>query len=140
MEEIYLDHAATTPVDPGVIEVMQSVIKEAYGNPSSVHSHGRKARKLMDEARNTIAKSINAGEKEVFFASGGTEADNMAIVGTAFANRKKGNHIITSAQEHHAVLHAAEFLEKAGFDVTYLPVDESGRISPDTVKAALRGD
>src|SRR5699024_11039844 len=117
-----------------------SAIKEAYGNPSSVHSHGRKARKLLDEARNTIAESINASEKEIYFTSGGTEADNMAIIGTAFANRKKGNHIITSAQEHHAVLYAAEFLEKAGFEVTYLPVDESGRIAPDTVKTALRED
>lgn len=140
MEQIYLDHAATTPMAEEVTKEMTTVFNEIYGNPSSVHSHGRKARKLLDEARNTIASSINANEKEIIFTSGGTEADNMALIGTALANREKGNHIITSAQEHHAVLHAAEQLEVLGFDVTYLPVTEDGRVSPERIKESLRED
>lgn len=140
MEEIYLDHAATTPISIEVTNEMTAVFNEVFGNPSSVHSHGRKARKLLDKARNTIAESINANEKEIFFTSGGTEADNMALIGTALANRELGNHIITSAQEHHAVLHAAEHLETLGFDVTYLPVNESGRIDPKAVEEALQDD
>lgn len=140
MKEIYLDHAATTPMAEKVTNKMTAVFSEIYGNPSSVHSHGRKARKLLDEARNTIALSINANEKEIFFTSGGTEADNMAVIGTALANREKGNHIITSAQEHHAVLHAVEQLEVLGFEVTYLPVSENGRVSPEKLKRALRDD
>lgn len=140
MKEIYLDHAATTPMAEEVTKKMTVVFNEIYGNPSSVHSHGRKARKLLDEARNTIASSINANEKEIFFTSGGTEADNMAVIGTALANREKGNHIITSAQEHHAVLHATEQLERLGFEVTYLPVNQNGRIAPEDLKKALRDD
>lgn len=140
MKEIYLDHAATTPMEEKVTKKMTAVFNEIYGNPSSVHSHGRKARKLLDEARNTIASSINANEKEIIFTSGGTEADNMAVIGAALANREKGNHIITSSQEHHAVLHAAEQLEVLGFEVTYLPVNEHGRVAPEKLKKALRDD
>lgn len=140
MEEIYLDHAATTPMALEVVAAMTSIFNEVYGNPSSVHAHGRKARKLLDQARNTIAASIHANEKEILFTSGGTEANNMALIGTALANRKQGNHIITSVQEHHAVLHAAEYLETIGFEVTYLPVDENGRVAPQDLAAALRED
>lgn len=140
MEEIYLDHAATTPMAKEVAEVMVSVYQEVFGNPSSIHSFGRKARKLIDEARETIASSIGANEKEIYFTSGGTEADNLALIGTALRNRDKGNHIITTQQEHHAVLHTAEYLESIGFDVTYLPVDETGRVSLNEFKQALRTD
>lgn len=140
MKEIYLDHAATTPLAKEVVSVMTSVNEEVFGNPSSVHSFGRKARKLLDEARRLISASIGADEKEIYFTSGGTEADNLALIGTALRNREEGNHIITTSQEHHAVLHAAEYLETLGFDVTYLPVDETGRISPEDVQRALRDD
>lgn len=140
MEAIYLDHAATTPMSE---EVKEAVCREAdayFGNPSSIHSFGRRARKLLDEARKVIAASIHASDREIIFTSGGTEADNMALIGTALARRHEGRHIITTAQEHHAVLHAAEHLEKQGFDVTYLPVYENGKISPADLNAALRPD
>ncbi|HLR61072.1 MAG TPA: cysteine desulfurase family protein [Lentibacillus sp.] len=137
MENIYLDHAATAPMDRRVIEAMTPVMTEVFGNPSSVHSFGRKARQYLDEARRTMAGSIQANEKEIVFTSGGTEADNLAMLGTAMANKEKGNHIITTVQEHHAALHTAEFLEKQGFDVTYLPVDETGRVSVDELEDAL---
>ena len=140
MEQIYLDHAATTPMDERVIETMYPVYKEVFGNPSSVHSFGRKARQLLDEARRVMASSISANEKEIIFTSGGTEADNLALIGTALANRDKGNHIITTNQEHHATLHTAEELEKQGFKVTYLPVYENGKISADDLKDALTDD
>src|SRR5690606_14715856 len=119
MKRIYVDHAATTPVHPEVIRVMTDTMTSIIGNPSSIHAHGREARQIVDQARTTAAKSINAKFQEIIFTSGGTEADNMAILGTAWANRHRGNHIITSAIEHHAVLHTCEFLEKNGFDVTY---------------------
>ncbi|MDY0396834.1 cysteine desulfurase family protein [Virgibacillus halophilus] len=134
---IYLDHAATTPVAREVAEVMHEVHLEEFGNPSSVHSFGRKARRIIDEARLTMASSIGANEKDIIFTSGGTEADNLALVGTAMANKKNGNHVIISAQEHHAVLHAAEFLENIGFQVTYLPVYPDGKILISDLKAAL---
>ncbi|WP_010531086.1 cysteine desulfurase family protein [Lentibacillus jeotgali] len=137
MEYIYLDHAATAPMDQRVIEAMTPVMTEVFGNPSSVHSFGRKARLYLDEARRTMAGSIQANEKEIVFTSGGTEADNLAMIGTAMANKEKGNHIITTVQEHHAALHTAEFLEEQGFDVTYLPVDETGRVSVDELNDAL---
>lgn len=137
MEAIYLDHAATTPMHPDVIDVMHQVAKEVFGNPSSVHSFGRKARRLLDEARETLAQSIGADEKEIIFTSGGTEADNLALIGTALANRNRGNHIITTQQEHHAALHTVEYLESAGFSVTYLPVYEDGKIKAEDVKEAL---
>lgn len=137
MKEIYLDHAATTPLHPEVLEKMNAVYNDEFGNPSSIHSFGRRARKNVDQAREIIAKSIGANEKEIIFTSGGTEADNLALMGTALANRDKGNHIITTEQEHHAILHTAQFLESIGFDVTYLPVRESGRIAVEDLANAL---
>ncbi|WP_188453550.1 cysteine desulfurase family protein [Virgibacillus oceani] len=137
MEHIYLDHAATTPVNKQVIDVMYPIYERVFGNPSSVHSFGRKARSLLDEARRVMANSIHANEKEIVFTSGGTEADNLALIGSAFANKEKGKHIITTVQEHHATLHTAEFLEKSGFNVTYLPVYENGSISIDDLRNAL---
>ncbi|RYG74786.1 cysteine desulfurase [Lentibacillus lipolyticus] len=137
MEHIYMDHAATTPMDKRVAEAMTPIFVDVFGNPSSVHSFGRTARQYLDGARRTMARSIHADEKEIIFTSGGTEADNLAIIGTALANRHKGNHVITTVQEHHASLHAAQYLEKEGFDVTYLPVDEKGIVSLDKLKDAL---
>ncbi|MEH7250545.1 cysteine desulfurase family protein [Neobacillus niacini] len=140
MERIYLDHAATTPMHPGVIEKMMEVMNHNFGNPSSIHSFGREARHYIDNARETLARSIGAKENEIIFTSGGTEADNMVLFGVAESNHKKGKHIITTSVEHHAVLHACQRLEKMGFEVTYLPVDESGEISLDELQKALRED
>ncbi|TLS39289.1 cysteine desulfurase family protein [Pseudalkalibacillus caeni] len=140
MEAIYLDHAATSPVHPDVVEVMIPSLKENFGNPSSIHRFGRSNRHVLDEARSTIASSVGAHPKEIVFTSGGTEADNMAIIGTAMANKDKGKHIITSQVEHHAVLHACEHLETLGYEVTYLPVNKEGRVSVEELKAALRED
>ncbi|MFG6114226.1 cysteine desulfurase family protein [Halobacillus sp. MO56] len=140
MKAIYLDHAATTPMHPKVIESMLPVYQDVFGNPSSVHQFGRKARRILDEARRTIAESIGANEKEIIFTSSGTEADNLALIGTARANRGKGAHIITTAMEHHATLHAAEQLEKEGFRVTYLNPDKSGLIRIEELEAALTED
>ncbi|SOC36389.1 cysteine desulfurase family protein [Ureibacillus acetophenoni] len=140
MNAIYLDHAATSPVHPEVINVMTKAMSEVFGNPSSIHTVGRTSRKVLDDARQVLAKSIGAKDNEIIITSGGTEADNMAIFGSAYALRDKGKHIITTQVEHHAVMHACEKLEKEGFEVTYLPVDRSGRISIDTFKNALRED
>ncbi|WBX79053.1 cysteine desulfurase family protein [Virgibacillus salarius] len=137
MEQIYLDHAATTPIHQDVLDTMYNVEKEVFGNPSSVHSFGRKARHLLDEARLVMARSIQAKEREIVFTSGGTEADNLALIGAALGNRDKGNHIITTVQEHHAVLHTIEKLEAEGFSVTYLPVDQDGLVSTEDVRRAL---
>ncbi|GAA0442693.1 cysteine desulfurase family protein [Lentibacillus halophilus] len=137
MERIYMDHAATTPMDKRVAEAMTPIFTEVFGNPSSVHAFGRLARQYLDSARRTLARSIQAREKEMIFTSGGTEADNLAIIGTAMANRDKGNHIITTMQEHHAVLDAVQYLEEQGFHVTYLPVNETGIVSVDKLKEAL---
>jgi cysteine desulfurase len=125
MERIYLDHAATTPMHPRVIEKMMEVMNHNYGNPSSIHSFGREARHYIDLARETLAKSIGAKENEIVFTSGGTEADNMALFGVAESYQHKGKHIITTQVEHHAVLHACQRLEKMGYEVTYLPVDKT---------------
>jgi cysteine desulfurase len=135
-----MDHAATTPMHPSVIEQITRTMTDHFGNPSSIHSYGRDARKLVDEARIGIAQSIGAQETEIIFTSGGTEADNYAIFGIAEANREKGKHIITTVIEHHAVLRACQQLEKRGFDVTYLPVDETGVISLEDFKQSLRDD
>lgn len=140
MQTFYLDHAATSPVHPEVIEKMTEAMTNVYGNPSSIHAAGRYARKVLDEARSILARSIGAKDTEIIFTSGGTEGDNTAIFGVAQALKSKGKHIITTAVEHHAVLHSCEQLEKAGFEVTYLPVDETGRISVESVKEALRED
>jgi cysteine desulfurase len=107
---------------------MNSTYSQAYGNPSSIHAIGRRAKGYVEEAREIIADYIGADAKEIYFTSGGTESDNWAIKGTAFAKQDKGKHIITSCIEHHAILHSCEFLEKFGFEVTYLPVDEYGSI------------
>lgn len=140
MESIYLDHAATTPMHPKVIEKMQAVMGEVYGNPSSIHQFGRSARAMLDENRRYIAGSIGADEKELYFTSGGTEADNLALIGVALANQNKGKHIITTAIEHHANMHAAEHLESLGFDVTYLPVNEAGYVNPADLEKQLRDE
>ncbi|HBM3907422.1 TPA: cysteine desulfurase family protein [Listeria innocua] len=137
---IYLDHAATSPIHPEVIQTMLGAITNTYGNPSSIHYAGREARKALDEARHTIAQSIQAEEKEIVFTSGGTEGDNLALIGTALAHKENGKHIITSQIEHHAVLKTCEYLETQGFEVTYLPVDEHGIVSSESVQKALRPD
>ncbi|TAA66866.1 cysteine desulfurase family protein [Planococcus salinarum] len=138
MNRIYLDHAATSPVHPEVVELFSKRLAEVYGNPSSIHGAGREARKVLDEARSVLAKSIHADDPEIIFTSGGTESDNLAIFGTAL--KKDGRHIITSQVEHHAVLHACRKLEQDGYEVTYLPVDTNGHVKPDDVKKALRND
>ncbi|MCY8549638.1 Cysteine desulfurase IscS [Bacillus licheniformis] len=140
MERIYLDHAATSPTDPRVVEKMLPYLTENFGNPSSIHSFGRESRKWLDGTRELIAREIGAHPNEIVFTSGGTEADNMAILGSALAREKQGRHIITTKIEHHAVLHTCNRLEEMGFDVTYLDVDESGRISAERVKDALRDE
>jgi cysteine desulfurase len=137
MKRIYFDHSATTPVDPTVAEVIVEHMTEKFGNASSVHSFGREARKAIEEAREKVAALINAEPNEIFFTSGGTEGDNLALKGVAYANRKKGNHIITSTIEHHAILHTCEYLEKQGFTVTYLPVDEYGMVRVEDVANAI---
>ena len=138
MRRVYLDHAATTPVHPAVIETMNRYMSEYWGNPSSIHSFGREARAGLDEARAQVAALIGADPEEIVFTGGGTEADNLAIKGTAWALRDKGTHIITTQVEHHAVLHTVEWLEKQGFQATYLPVDPYGMVDPDEVEAAIR--
>ncbi|PEQ96732.1 cysteine desulfurase NifS [Bacillus sp. AFS006103] len=140
MERIYLDHAATSPMHPRVIEKMLEAMNLTFGNPSSIHSFGREARQQIDLARSVLANSIGAKDNEIIFTSGGTEADNMALFGVAETYQHNGRHIITSDVEHHAVLHACKKLEKVGFEVTYLPVDETGRISLSELRAALRDD
>lgn len=138
MNRIYLDHAATSPMHPEVAETFSHALGTVYGNPSSMHGTGRVARKALDDARRIFARSINANDPEIIFTSGGTEADNLAIFGTAA--KKPSGHIITSAVEHHAVLHACEKLEREGYRVTYLPVDENGLVQAEDVKNALSSD
>ncbi len=139
MERIYLDHAGTTPMHPKVMEAMQPYFREKFGNPSSLHTPGQEAAQAVAEARASLAELLDvAYPDEIVFTSGGTESDNTAILGTLFALKKKGNHIITSAIEHHAVLHACQFLEKQGLaKVTYLPVDSTGLVDPEDVKKAI---
>jgi len=134
---IYLDHAATTPVHQEVLDVMYPLFTQNFGNPSSLHEYGRKARNLTDTARRYLAGTINAKEHEIVMTSGGTESNNIAVSGTALENEYKGNHIITSSQEHHAILHIMEYLISRGFHVTYLPVDESGLINVNDLKRTL---
>lgn len=137
---IYFDHAATTPISKNVQEVMYHMQQKLYGNPSSIHQAGREAKFHLEEARHTIASSIHANGGELFFTSGGTEANNLAIIGAALANKHKGTHIITTSQEHHAVLHVMAYLETIGFSVTYIQADESGRILTKDVKEAIQAD
>jgi len=132
-----MDHAATTPTDIKVVKEMELYFTQKYGNPNSIHSFGQEARDAVRESRKKIAHLIGADPSEIIFTSGGTESDNHAIKGIAWANQKKGNHIITSKIEHHAVLHSCHFLEKYDFNVTYLPVDKYGLINPDDVKRAI---
>lgn len=137
---IYLDNAATTQVEPEVLDVMIPYFTEYYGNPSAIYSFAGKAKGAIEEARKILAEGIGARPEEIFFTGGGSESDNWAIKATAEAYAAKGHHIITSKIEHHAVLHTAEYLEKNGCEVTYLDVDENGLVSPETVKAAIRPD
>ncbi|KUG20357.1 cysteine desulfurase [hydrocarbon metagenome] len=132
-----MDHAATTYTLPEVLEAMLPYFSEHFGNPSSLYSIAEVSRRAVEEARGKVAAAIGAEPEEIYFTAGGTESDNWAIKGTAFARRKSGNHIITSAIEHHAVLHACEYLEKQGFSVTYLPVDGDGRVNPADVEEAI---
>ena len=137
MKRIYLDYAATTPVHPEVVKAMLPYYSDAFGNPSSLYSYGLEVRQAIEAARNKVAESIGAKNEEIVFTGGGSEADNSAIKGVADANRRKGNHIITSVIEHHAVLVTCKFLEKRGFKVTYLPVDKYGLVDPESVSKAI---
>jgi cysteine desulfurase len=136
-ERIYLDHAATTPLHPAVLDAMLPHLTEHYGNPSSIHARGRRARQALDEARESIARRLGATPREIVFTSGGSEADNLAIKGIAWAMSARGRHLITSSVEHHAVLHACQVLERSGFEITYLPVDRYGRVNPADVADAI---
>ena len=135
---IYLDNAATTKTRPGVVEAMLPYFTEYYGNPSSVYEFSNESKKAINRSRETIAEAIGAKTNEIYFTAGGTESDNWALAATAEAYQAKGNHIITSKIEHHAVLHTCEYLEKRGFEVTYLDVDENGVIKLDELKKAIR--
>ncbi len=137
MERIYLDYAATTPTHPEVVKAMLPYFTDVFGNPSSIHACGQEAKGAIEEARVKVSKIIGAQNEEVIFTSGGTEADNFAIKGVAYANESRGNHIITSAVEHHAVTETCKFLEERGFAVTYLPTDQYGMVDPDDVKKAI---
>ena len=137
---IYMDNAATTPMRPEVVDAMIPYMRENFGNPSSLYDIAKINREAVALARSRVARALNAEDKEIYFTSCGTESDNWAIKETAFANRDKGKHIITSAIEHHAVLYTCQWLEKQGFEVTYLPVDEFGMVSPKDVEAAIRPD
>ncbi|MBR3741086.1 MAG: cysteine desulfurase NifS [Clostridia bacterium] len=137
MDRIYMDNAATTAICPEALAAMLPCFGEHFGNASSIHGTGRDARKVLEDARRTVADILGAKPAEIYFTSGGSESDNWAIKGAAFANRKKGNHIITSQIEHHAVLHTCQWLEKQGFEITYLPVDEYGLVNPRDVEAAI---
>jgi cysteine desulfurase len=134
---VYMDHAATTPARAEVARAMLPYFTERFGNPSSLYALAREAKEAVEEARGRVAAAIGASPEEVFFTAGGTEADNWAIKGVAAANKKKGDHIITSSIEHHAVLHTCRALEKQGYRVTYLPVDEFGRVEPERVEEAI---
>jgi len=140
MKKIYLDHNATTPMRPEVLDAMLPYFKEKFGNASSIHGFGRDAKVALEEAREKVAEILGASSSEIFFTSGGTESDNLATKGTAFANRKKGRHIVTSKIEHHAILESCKFLEKEGFEVTYLPVNFRGLIDPEDLSNAIRDD
>lgn len=137
MKKVYMDNGATTQVDEKVLEAMLPFYKDLYGNPSSLHSFGRDVKKHMEEAREKVAAAIHAEPAEIYFTSGGTEADNLAVQGVARALKKKGNHIITSAIEHHAILDVCKAMEGEGFSVTFLPVDADGMVDPEVFKEAI---
>ena len=134
---IYLDHAATTPVRPEVLEAMLPYFSGKFGNSSSIYSLAQEARKALDESRLSVARILNCRPNEVIFTSGGSESDNTAVKGVALASQQWGNHIVTTAIEHHGVLHTCQFLEKFGFEITYLPVDADGLVHPEALGAAL---
>jgi len=137
MKRIYLDYAATTPTHPEVVKAMLPYFTDAFGNPSSIHSLGQETKAAIEEARDKVARLIGARSEEIVFTSGGTEADNFAVKGVAYANRQRGNHIITTSIEHHAVLEPCKFLEGQGFEVTYLPIDKYGLVDPEDVRKAI---
>ena len=134
---IYLDHAATTPLRREVLDAMLPYLTESFGNPSSAHAYGRAARAALDEAHERVAKRLNAEGREIVFTSGGTEANNLALKGAAWAGKARGHRIVTSAVEHHAVGHTLRYLEKFGFEIAELPVDRYGRVDPEQLEAAL---
>lgn len=138
--KVYLDYSATTPTDPRVVEEMIPYFTEHFGNPSSIYSTGLEAKDAIEHAREQVAHLINAEPKELIFTSGGTESDNWALIATAHRLQHKGKHIITSAIEHHAILHSCEYLAKEGFDITYVGVDHDGLVDPAEVEAAIRPD
>jgi len=137
MKRVYLDYAATTPTHPEVVKAMLPHFTESFGNPSSIYSYGQEAKGAIEEARERVAALIGAREDEIVFTSGGTESDNFAIKGAAFAQKDKRNHIITSTIEHHAILETCHFLERRGYKVTYLPVDEYGLVDPEELRNAI---
>jgi cysteine desulfurase len=138
---VYLDHNATTPLDPQVLAAMMPYLTERFGNPSSIHAWGRESRRALEDSRATVARALRVTDKDsIVFTSGGTEADNLALLGVAAAQQDKGRHLIVSAVEHHAVLHAAAHLARHGFEVTRLPVDGEGFLNPEEVRRALRPD
>ena len=134
---IYMDYAATTYTKPEVLEEMLPYFTELYGNPSSIYSISRATKKAIDIARDRVSKGINAGSEEIYFTGGGSEADNWALKGVAFANKHRGNHIITTQIEHPAILRTCEYLERNGFEVTYLSVDEYGMINIEELKKEI---
>src|SRR5258708_5474083 len=139
MRTVYFDYNATTPLDPVVREAMLPFLGEIWGNPSSVHQVGRRARAILDEARDDAAKVLGCKPSEVVFTSGGTESANLAILGTARHLRSKGRHIVTTAIEHHGVLHACDYLAKReNFEITYLPVDSEGCVSVEALEGSIR--
>src|SRR5438034_4425581 len=140
MRRVYLDSNATTPMRPEVVAAMMPVFTEHFGNASSIHWFGQHAKSLIDDARQQVAKLINAETAEIVFLSGGTEADNLAIRGIAESQKSKGRHIISSQIEHHAVLHTCKDLEKQGFEITWLPVSRDGLVNPENVRGAIRKD
>jgi cysteine desulfurase len=140
VRKVYLDNNATTPLCPQVVAAMLPYLRTHFGNASSIHLFGREARTAVESNREKVARLINCHPEELYFTSGGTEADNLAIKGVAFANRDKGNHLITSSIEHHAVLESCHFLETQGFEVTYLQVDREGKVDPEDLREAIRRD
>ncbi len=138
MRRVYLDHNATTPVHPEVYEAMQPFFQNQFGNSSSIHWAGREVRKYVEEARQKVAELLHAAPEEIIFTGGGTESDNMAIKGVVYRWREKGNHIITTQVEHHAVLHTCQFMERMGYEVTFLPVDNYGLIDLELLRRSIR--
>jgi len=138
VKNVYLDNASTTRVDPEVLDAMLPYLSERYGNPSSIHSLGHDAKDAVESSRDRIASSIKSRSDELVFTSGGTESNNFALKGTAFANRDKGKHIITSAVEHKCIINSCKWLESQGFEITYLPVDSEGFVNSEELKNAIK--